>query len=100
MANVEQFWKLNENITNFVPNFHMHIWRQKVWLKGRGGGGQVVGGLTYNSDYSSSNPANDCSFSAILVFEKTENKQKEAGVGPFLRYGSSVMSLGSIIITM
>ena len=31
-----------------------------------------------------SNPAEAYSFSVKFVFEKNENKQKEAGVGPFL----------------
>ena len=44
------------------------------------GGGQVVRVLGVYSDDPSSNPAEAYSFSVKFVFE---NKQKEAGVGPF-----------------
>ena len=47
------------------------------------GGGQVVSVLAFYSDDPSSNPAETCSFSVKFVFEKNENKQKGAGVGPF-----------------
>ena len=67
--------------------------------KGRGGG-QVISKLTFNSDNLSSNLESSSSlqlqfrqsefeFSSSLqcfckiVVEKNENKQKEAGVGPF-----------------
>ena len=50
--------------------------------RGRGGG-QVV---TFYSDDLSSNPADAYSFSVKFVFETNENKQKEAGVGPFFYY--------------
>ena len=43
-------------------------------------GGQVVSVFAF---YLISNPAEAYSFSAKFVFEKTDNKQKEAGVGPF-----------------
>ena len=43
------------------------------------GGRQVVSII----DNLSSNPADAYSFSVKFVFEKTENKQKEAGVGTF-----------------
>ena len=52
---------------------------------GRGGGGQVVSMLAFYSNDPSSNPADAYSFSVKFVFEKNENKQKEAGVGPFLK---------------
>ena len=51
-------------------------------LVGRGGG-QVVRLLAFYSDDQSSNPSNAFSFSVEFVFEKNENKPKEAGVGPF-----------------
>ena len=47
------------------------------------GGGQVVSVLSFYSDDPSSNPAEAYIFTAKFVFEKNENKQKEAGVGPF-----------------
>ena len=37
----------------------------------------------FYSDDPSSNPADLYSFSLKFVFEKKENKQKDAGVGPF-----------------
>ena len=46
------------------------------------GGGQVVIVLAFYSDDPSSNPAEAYSFFCKIVFEKNENKQKEAGVGP------------------
>ena len=48
------------------------------------GGGQVVSVLAFHSDDPSLIPAEAYSFSVKFVFEKNENKQKEAGVGPFL----------------
>ena len=45
---------------------------------GRGSGGQVVSVLTFNSDDSSSNPAEVYSFSVKFVFEKN-GCEKEAG---------------------
>ena len=48
-------------------------------------GGQVVRVLAFYSDNPSSNPAEAYSFLSVkFVFEKKENKQKEAGDGPFL----------------
>ena len=46
------------------------------------GGGQMVSVLAFYSDDPSSNPADAYSFFVKLVFEKIENKQKEAEVGP------------------
>ena len=51
---------------------------------GRGGGGLVVSVLAFFSDNQSSIPAEVYKFFCKIVVEKTENKQKEAGVGPFL----------------
>ena len=56
----------------------------KHGVMGRGGG-QVVSALAFYSDDPSSNPADAYRFSVQIVFEKNENKQKEAGVGPFLK---------------
>ena len=50
---------------------------------GRGGGGLVVSVLAFFSDNQSSIPAEVYKFFCKIVVEKTENKQKEAGVGPF-----------------
>ena len=36
------------------------------------------------SDDPSSNPSEDYSFSANIVFEKNKNKEEEAGIGPYL----------------
>ena len=44
----------------------------------------MVNVLNFDSDDSSSNPAETYSFSIKFVLVKNENKQKEAGVGPFL----------------
>ena len=49
------------------------------------GGGQVVSVLAFYSVDPSSNPTVAYSFSVKFVVEKNENKQKEAGVGPFLK---------------
>ena len=49
------------------------------------GGGQVVSVFAFYSDDPSSNPADVYSFSVKFVFEKNENKQKEAGLAHFLR---------------
>ena len=49
------------------------------------GGGQVVSIFTFYSNDSSSNPAEAFSFFCNIVFEKHENKQKEAGVGPLFK---------------
>ena len=45
----------------------------------------MVSVLAFYSDDPSSNPADAYSFSVQILFEKNENKQKEAGVGPFLK---------------
>ena len=45
------------------------------------GGGQVVSVLAFYSVDPCSNPANAYNFSPRFVFEKTENKRKEFGVG-------------------
>ena len=56
------------------------------------GGGQVVSMLTFNSDNMCSNPTDVYSFSAEFVLEKNENKQKEAGVSPFLKNSAESVS--------
>ena len=43
----------------------------------------MVSVLAFYSDIPSLNSADIYSFSVKFVFEKNENKQKEAGVGPF-----------------
>ena len=53
-----------------------------------GRGQEVVSLLAFNSDGPSSNPADVYSFSVKFVFEKNENKQKEAGIDPFLKIDS------------
>ena len=58
----------------------------EILCKCRGGGGRVVSMPAFYSDDPSSNPADLYSFSLKFVFEKKENKQKDAGVGPFLIY--------------
>ena len=42
----------------------------------------MVSVLAFLSKDPSSNPAKAYSFSVEFVFEKNENKQKEAGIGP------------------
>ena len=42
--------------------------------------------LAFSSDNPSSNPADTNSFSVKFVFEKNENKQKEAKIGPFKKF--------------
>ena len=42
----------------------------------------MVSVLAFYSEDPSSNPAEAYSFFCNVVFEKNENKQKEAGVGP------------------
>ena len=58
------------------------------------GGGQVVSVLAFYSDDPSSNPAETCSFSVKLVFEKNENKQREARVGPLCQGRINVKECG------
>ena len=48
------------------------------------GGRQVVSMLAFYSIDLRLNLTEAYSFSVKFVFEKNENKQKEAGVGPFL----------------
>ena len=45
----------------------------------------MVSMLAFYSDNLSSNPADAYSFSVEFVFEKNENKQKEAGDGTFIK---------------
>ena len=45
----------------------------------------MVSVLAFYSDDPSSNPTEVYNFSLAFVFEKNENKQKEAGVGPLLK---------------
>ena len=49
------------------------------------GRGSVQAVLTFYSDNQSLNPAEAYTFSVQCVFEKNKNKQKEAGVGHFLK---------------
>ena len=49
------------------------------------GVGQGVSALSLNTDNPSLNPAEVYSFSVKFVFDKNEYKQKEVGIGPFLR---------------
>ena len=48
--------------------------------------GQVVSVLAFYSDNPSLNSSEAYSFSVKFVFEKNENKQKEARVGTFKKY--------------
>ena len=57
--------------------------KKKEWICLGRGGGQVVSVLAFYSDDLSSNPAEVYNFSNKIVIEKNENKQNEAGVGPF-----------------
>ena len=59
----------------------------------------MVSVLAFYSDNPSSNPADAYSFSVQIVFEKNENKQKEAGVAHFLKkttskYEGHLISIG------
>ena len=47
------------------------------------GGDLVVSVLAFYSNKPSSNPAEAYSLLCKMLFEKNENKQKEAGVDPF-----------------
>ena len=60
------------------------------------GVGQVVSMLAFYSNNPSSNPADAYSFSVKFVFEKNENKQNEAGVGPFKKYYWLQISLAGL----
>ena len=60
---------------------------------GRGrGGGQVVSVLAFLSNNPSLIPAEVQNFSVKIVVEKNENKQKEAGDGPFKKLKSILSS--------
>ena len=63
------------------------------------GGGQVVSVLAFYSDDPSSNPADAYSFSVQIVFEKNENKQKEAWVGPFFKNFQKLPNLATLVVT-
>ena len=52
----------------------------------------MVSMLAFYSDDLSSNPAEAYCFFCKIVFEKNENKQKEAGVGPLLKKHRPVLS--------
>ena len=69
-------------------------WKQVITfiLSWGRGGGQVVSVLAFYSDDPSSNPAEASSFSVKFVFGKNENKQKEAGLGPFLKKNIYIFS--------
>ena len=54
--------------------------------------GQVVSMLASYSDEVCSNPTDVYSFSDEFVLEKNENKQKEAGVSPFLKNSAESVS--------
>ena len=56
----------------------------KMNAKSRGGG-LVVSVLAFYSDDPSSIPAEVYNFFCKNIVEKNENKQKEAGVGPFFK---------------
>ena len=65
-------------------------------LLGRGGG-RVVSVLPFYSEDLSSSPTVVKNLSVKLLFEKNENQQKEAGVGPFKNYSKqNSLPLGSI----
>ena len=57
-------------------------------------GGLVVSVLTFQSEDPSSNPAKVFKFSVKLVFEKNENKQREARVGPLCQGRINVKECG------
>ena len=67
------FWSIDRSL-DARNVFKLHLGR---------GGGQVVSVLAFYSHDPSSNPAAIYSFSLKFVFEKNENNQKGAGVGPF-----------------
>ena len=60
------------------------------------GGGLVVSVLAFYSYDPSSNPADAYSFFWKMLSEKNENKQKEAGVGPFLNKLAAHAVLGPL----
>ena len=53
----------------------------------------MVSVLTFYSDDPSLNPAKAYSFSVKFLFEKKENKQKEAGVGPIFKKRTLVIQI-------
>ena len=55
----------------------------------------MVSVLAFYSDDPSSNPAEAYNFSVNFVFEKNQNKQKEAGVGHFLKKNIERLDLNS-----
>ena len=63
-------------------------------LKTNCGGCEVVSVLAFLSDNPSSNPAEAYSFCVKFVFEKNENKHKEAEVGP-LKHFNWILAAGS-----
>ena len=64
------------------------------------GGGQVVSVLALYSDDPSSNPADVYSYSVKFVFEKNENKQKDAGVGPLFKTKTRATVLDYALLKM
>ena len=59
----------------------------------------MVSVLAFYSDDPSSNPADAYSFSVQIVFEKNENKQKEAWVGPFFKNFQKLPNLATLVVT-
>ena len=74
---------LLNRIWNFLSQSQWNRNQRVKFFKGRGGG-QVVSVLAFSNDQSS-NPADVYCFFCKFVFEKSKNKQKEAGVGTFLK---------------
>ena len=61
----------------------------------------MVSVLAFLSKDPSSNPAKAYSFSVEFVFEKNENKQKEAGIGPlFLKKKRITATVIKIVMTV
>ena len=58
----------------------------------------MVSVLAFYFDDPSSNPADNYHFSVNILFEKNENKQKEAWVGPFFNMVAKELSSKTICL--
>ena len=65
------------------------------------GGGRVISVLPFYSEDLSSSPTVVKNLAVKLLFEKNDNQQKEAGVGPFKNYSKhNSLPLGSILLAI
>ena len=91
VSKIGKYWKWAGQPTSLhgdlYSKFRSNRWPKIIGIRKvarllSSGGGQVVSTLAFYSNDKSFNPAEVYNFSAKIVFEKNENKQKESSVGP------------------